>query len=66
MDSVTSHEAEGRGGMDLSGLCSPSRIWLWCGAAAGIQSRMKMGHPISPGTQESTMRAGDFLASRGI
>lgn len=33
--------------------------------AAGLQSRMKMGHPISPGAQESTMRAGDFLASRG-
>lgn len=30
MESNTSHEAEGHGGMDVNGLCSPGGIWLCC------------------------------------
>lgn len=31
MESITSHEAEGHGGMDVNGLCSPGGIWFAVG-----------------------------------
>lgn len=58
IDTITSQEVRGRGGMDLSGSCSSGEIWLCTEVAVDIKEE--------DGSSQSPWRIGVYKEGRGF